>query len=63
MQSDDEKHINELRRTLKQIEILIEDNNRNIKDCISIVKDINNTLKKKTKRKSIFNLLNIKSNF
>ena len=63
MQSDDEKYINELRRTLKQIEILIEDNNRNIKDCISIVKDINTILKNRTKKKSIFNLLNIKSNF
>jgi hypothetical protein len=42
-------HVKELIKTLTQIEILIEDNNQNIKDCLSIIKEINKIILPKPK--------------
>jgi hypothetical protein len=49
-------HLNELIKTLSKIEILIEDNNQNVKDCMSIVKEINNIISPK-KRGSFLSLI------
>jgi hypothetical protein len=42
-------YVKELIKTLTQIEILIEDNNQNIKDCLSIIKEINKIIVPKPK--------------
>jgi hypothetical protein len=53
------EYAKELIRTLKQIEILIEDNNQNIKDCISILKDINKIVLPKPKSNILTFLFNV----
>lgn len=37
-------YLQELKKTLTQIEILIEDNNQNVKDCLSIISELNKNI-------------------
>lgn len=52
-------YVKELIKTLTKIELLIEDNNQNIKDCLSIIHDINKIIvpEPKTKVSKLFSNL------
>lgn len=56
-------YIQELRLTLSKIELLIEDNNQNIKDCLLIINDLNKAMNFKTPsklKKLVFKIFRIK---
>ena len=53
MQDKYNTYVKELLKTLTKIEFLIEDNNQNIKDCISIMRDINKNIMPKPKSRIV----------
>ena len=53
MQDKYNESVEVLLKTLAQIKMLIEDNNQNVKDCLSIMRDINKAIVPKRKNRFV----------